>query len=118
MWWNKDLKEKLGPPYGYPRFATHAYAALFDCGRLLVKSARRAAPMTRSIAVITNAAEPRLDNHFTYRLADSWRAHGAAVESFEFAAAEGLTHDLIDPGNAAQRTAYVYPIVTRLIEGR
>ena len=117
VWWNNDLKDRLGPPYGYPRFATHAYAALFDCGLTLMKSARRSAPKARSIAVITNAAEPRLDNRFTYQLADFWRAHGAAVESFEFAAEDGLTHDLIDPGNAAQKTAYVYPIVTRLIEG-
>jgi carboxylesterase len=117
MWWNNQLKEKLGPPYGYPRFPTHAYAALFDAGRMLVKSARKSAPRAGSIAVVTNAAEPRLDNRFTYRLVDSWRAHGAAVETFEFPASDGLTHDLIDPGNAAQRIDYVYPIVTRLIEG-
>jgi pimeloyl-ACP methyl ester carboxylesterase len=117
MWWNKELKESIGPPYGYPRFPTHAYAALFDAGRILVKSARRQAPMARSIAVVTNAAEPRLDNRFTYRLIDSWRKHGADVETFEFPASDGLTHDLIDPGNAAERIEYVYPIVTRLIEG-
>jgi len=117
MWWNDDLKDSLGPPYGYPRFATHAYAALFDAGRLLVRSARSAAPMARSIVVVTNAGEPRLDNRFTQRLVDSWRKHGAAVETFEFPASDGLTHDLIDPGNAGQRVDYVYPIVTRFIEG-
>ena len=116
MWWNNDVKDKLGPSYGYPRLATHAYAALFDAGRMLVTTARKTAPKARSIAVITNAGEPRLDNRFTYRLVDSWRQHGAAVESFEFPASDRLTHDLIDPGNAAQRTDYVYPIVTRLIE--
>ena len=117
MWWNNELKDKLGPPYGYPRFSTHAYAALFECGRQLVRSARAAAPRARSIAVITNAGEPRLDNRFTYRLIESWRRHGANVESFEFPAVDQLTHDLIDPGNAAQKTDYVYPIVTRYIEG-
>ena len=116
MWWDNELKEKLDPPYGYPRFSTHAYAALFDCGRMLVRSARARPPLARSIVVITNAGEPRLDNRFTYRLVDSWRRHGAAVETFEFAASDALTHDLIDPGNAAQNTPYVYPIVTRLIE--
>jgi len=117
MWWNNELKDKLGPPYGYPRFSTHAYAALFECGRQLVRSARAAAPRARSIAVITNAGEPRLDNRFTYRLIESWRRHGANVESFEFPAVDQLTHDLIDPGNAAQKTDYVYPIVTGYIEG-
>lgn len=117
MWWNRDVKEKLGPPYGYPRFSTHAYAALFECGRRLTRSARLQAPKARSIAVITNAAEPRLDNRFTYRLVDSWRAHGTQVETFEFPKSDGLPHDLIDPGSAAQRTGYVYPTIARLIEG-
>ena len=101
MWWNRERKEDLGPPYGYPRFATHAYAALFACGRRLVTSARREAPKAREIAVVTNAGEPRLDNRFTYRLVEDWRRHGANVETFEFPASDNLTHDLIDLGNAA-----------------
>src|SRR5215472_9019080 len=27
VWWQSAEKEKIGPPYGYPRFSTHAYAA-------------------------------------------------------------------------------------------
>ena len=117
VWWDGKRKDSLGPPYGYPRFATHAYAALFDCGRELTRAAGKEAPRAKSIAVVTNAAEPRLDNRFTYRLIDSWRCHGAAIETFEFPDADHLTHDLIDPGNAAQRVDYVYPVMTRLIEG-
>lgn len=117
VWWDGDHKDRIGPPYGYPRFATHAYAALFECGRELVRNARHAAPKASSIAVITNAAEPRLDNRFTYRLVEAWRRNGANVETLEFPASDGLTHDLIDPGNAAQRIDHVYPVVTRLIEG-
>ena len=103
--------------YGYPRFSTHAYAALFDSGRLLVKSARTGPPKARSLAVVTNAAEPRLDNRFTYRLIESWRRQGAAIETFEFPESDHLPHDLIDPGNAQQNTALVYPVVSRIIEG-
>lgn len=117
LWWNGELKDRIGPDYGYPRFATHAYAALFQTGRQLVDAARRNPPKARSIAVLTNAAEPRLDNRFTYRLTTSWREHGADVETFEFPASDRLPHDLIDPGNAAQNTALVYPVVMRLIEG-
>jgi carboxylesterase len=117
MWWDNGLKEKLGPSYGYPRFATHAYAALFDCGRELVRAAHTTKPKAQSITVVTNAAEPRLDNRFTYRLIEAWREHGAEIDTFEFPRSEGLTHDVIDPGNRAQRIDYVYPVVTRLIEG-
>lgn len=117
MWWDGRVKDRLGPPYGYPRFSTHAYAALFEVGRLLVSSARTAAPRSRATAVVTNAAEPRLDNRFTYRLIDSWRANGAPIQTYEFPASDRLPHDLIDPGNAAQNTALVYPVLSRLIEG-
>lgn len=117
IWWNNDLKQDLGPPHGYPRFATHAYAALFETGAGVVKAARASAPKAPHIAVITNAAEPRLDNRFTYRLVDTWRANGAEVTTFEFPAADRLPHDLIDPANSAQNTKLVYPVVTKLILG-
>ena len=117
IWWNSGMKDRLGPPYGYPRFATHAYASLFECGRRLVGLARKGAPKAGAIAVVTNAAEPRLDNRFTYRLVSSWREHGATVETFEFPSGDRLPHDLIDPGNPNQQTDFVYPILTRLIEG-
>ena len=117
IWWNNDLKERLGPPHGYPRFATHAYAALFEAGASVLKGARAAAPKARHISVITNAAEPRLDNRFTYGLIEAWRARGANVSTFEFPAGERLPHDLIDPANPAQNTALAYPVIARAITG-
>ena len=117
VWWNRELKEKIGPPHGYPRFATHAYAALFTTGAGVIKAARAHAPKTSRINVITNAAEPRLDNRFTYGLVAEWRKHGANVSTFEFPASDHLPHDLIDPTNPAQNTALSYPVVIRTIEG-
>jgi hypothetical protein len=118
IWWNAKAKETIRPPHGYPRFATHAYAALFRTGRLVTTLASRSAPRAKSIAVITNAGEPRLDNRFTYRLVERWRQHGANVETFEFPAHEGLPHDLIDPiSNPPAVTERSYPVMRRFIEG-
>ncbi|HET9782632.1 MAG TPA: alpha/beta fold hydrolase [Candidatus Dormibacteraeota bacterium] len=121
LWWDRKRREQSGPPYGYPRLSTHAYAALYRCGRALVNRAKRDAPKAKSVVVITNAAEPRLDNRFTYALIKSWRDRGANVETYEFPTADGLPHDLIDPGDGAQNIARVYsvvwPVVSRLIEG-
>jgi dienelactone hydrolase len=116
VWWDSRLKDKIEPPYGYPRFSTHAYAALFKTARLVLKAAQAAAPAARSIAVITNAAEPGLDNRFTYQLVERWRRHGAAVSTFQFPASDRLPHDLIDPANPAQKTELVYPVVIRAIQ--
>ena len=117
IWWNAKAKDAIGPPHGYPRFATHAYAALFRTGRQVITLASRSAPRAKSIAVVTNAAEPRLDNQFTYKLVDLWRAHGANVSFFEFPADEHLPHDLIDPSNPDQNTERVYPVVVKTISG-
>jgi carboxylesterase len=117
IWWNSELKDKIGPAHGYPRFSTKAYAALFEAGRGVFKGARSSAAKAGSIAVITNAAEPRLDNRFTYQLVDLWRHRGAAVSTFEFPASAGLPHDLIDPANPAQNTEFVYPVVFKTIAG-
>ena len=116
VWWNREAKENIKPPHGYPRFSTHAYAALFECGRRLLAEARHAPPTSPSIAVITNAAEPRLDNRFTYRLVDLWRTHGANIETFEFPKSDGLPHDLVDPvSNPEAVTAISYRVIERLI---
>ena len=118
IWWNSQLKDRIGPPHGYPRFSTHAYAALFEVGRRLFSGARRAAPKSDPITVITNAAEPRLDNRFTYQLIDLWRQLGAQVETFEFPRSEGLPHDLVDPvSNPSSVTDASYPVLKRFIEG-
>jgi pimeloyl-ACP methyl ester carboxylesterase len=117
IWWNSRLKGDVGPPHGYPRLSTHAYAALFEVGRRLFSEARRAAPKSDPITVITNAAEPRLDNRFTYRLIELWRRHCTDVETFEFPLSDELPHDLIDPvSNPSRVTDISYPILKRLID--
>jgi len=115
VWWDSRLKDKLEPPYGYPRFSTHAYAALFKTATRVLKAARAGAPKAGSISVITNANEPGLENRFTYELVERWRRHGAAVSTFEFPTSERLPHDIIDPANPAQNTSLVYPVVIETI---
>jgi len=117
IWWNSTLKDRIGPAHGYPRFSTKAYAALFEVGSAVKKAARKTAPKARRIDVITNSAEPRLDNRFTYQLVDAWQRHGAAVSTYEFPESDHLPHDLIDPANPDQNTRLVYPVVIKAIAG-
>jgi hypothetical protein len=120
VWWDSRLKDKVEPQHGYPRFSTHAYAALFKTATRVLKAAKAAAPKAGSISVITNANEPGLDNRFTYQLIERWRLHGAAVSTFEFPLSERLPHDLIDPANPGLSTGArerVYEVVIRQIIG-
>ena len=115
IWWNSKLKEGIGPAHGYPRFSTKAYAALFEVGSAVKNAARKGAPKARRIDVVTNAAEPRLDNRFTYQLVKVWHRHGANVHTYEFPESDHLPHDLIDPANPDQNTELVYPVVIKTI---
>ena len=117
IWWNSTLKDRIGPAHGYPRFSTKAYAALFEVGSAVMKAARKTAPKARRIDVITNSAEPRLDNRFTHQLVVAWQRHGAAVSTYEFPESDHLPHDLIDPANPNQNTKLVYPVVIKAISG-
>ncbi len=117
IWWNSTLKERIGPTHGYPRFSTKAYAALFEVGSAVKRAAQESAPKARRIDVITNAAEPRLDNRFTHQLVDAWQRHDANVHTYEFPESDHLPHDLIDPANPDQNTKLVYPVVTKTILG-
>lgn len=116
LWWDPKLKDQRGPAHAYPRFATHAYAALFQTSFAVLRAAHAAPPKARGLAVVTNASEPRLDNRFTYQLIESWRHGGATVGTYEFSASAHLPHDLIDPANKEQNIELVYPVVTRFIE--
>jgi pimeloyl-ACP methyl ester carboxylesterase len=118
IWWDAKVKERLPPEYAYPRLSTHAYASLLKIASDTATAARAAAPRTKDIAVLTNANEPGLENRSTYRLVETWRAHGAEVSTHEFPLTDRLPHDLIDPSNPLQNTELVYPVVTRLIQGR
>jgi acetyl esterase/lipase len=117
IWWDPKFKDRRGPAYGYPRFATHAYAALFQTASGVLKSAGKGPPKARELAVITNAAEPRLDNRFTYMLVAAWRRRGASVMTYEFPESAHLPHDLIDPANEEQNTKLSYPVVIKTILG-
>ena len=120
VWWDSRLRDKIGPQHGYPRFATRAYAALFETGSTLQKAARASAPKSPHISLITNASEPRLDNRFTYQLVEVWRRHGATIDTYEFPASDRLPHDLIDPANpglSKEAQSRVYEVVTGIIIG-
>src|SRR4029077_5372543 len=121
VWWDSRLKDRTEPRHGYPRLSTHAYAALFKTATRVLKAAKAAAPKAGSIGVITNAAEPGLDNRFTCQLVERWRRHGAVVSTFEFPASDRLPHDLIDPANPGLSTEArerVYEVVIKAITGK
>ena len=69
--------------------------------------------------MVTNANDDAVDNRAAVRLAEAWRAAGAAdVTCYEFPAELGLPHDLIDPAKPEGRPEIVFPKLLELIDGR
>ena len=114
-WWDENLKDKVGPDYGYPRYSTHALAQLLRLGFAVGTRAQEAAPAAGSILVITNANDQIINNTLIYTVTGYWRDHGANLRTYEFDASLQLSHDLIDPSLPDQKTDIVYPKLVELI---
>ncbi|MEP7104473.1 MAG: alpha/beta fold hydrolase [Chloroflexota bacterium] len=114
VWWDRAAKSELRPEHGYPRVATRAFGALLRLAGEVEAGARRP-PQARVLVVVTNAADPAVDNRATQRLAARWRAQGARVAEYVFPESAGLPHDLVDPANPEQAVERVYPVVLDLV---
>lgn len=107
---------KGGPPHNYHGFATRGLGQMMRLGFYVYDAARTIKPAAQSVLVITNAADPAVENGITRKLVDRWRADGYDhVETYEFDAKYQLIHDVIDPTQPRQQTALVYPVLLDLI---
>ena len=120
IWWDRKSKARIpGPQHAYPRFASRGLAEMLVIAAQVRADAFRAGarPLARSVLLVTNATDPAVDSAAATAVAARWQANGASnVETYEFPAALGLIHDLIDKDQPAQRTELVYPILIDLIE--
>ena len=115
MWADSELKEASGTDFTYPRRSTRALAQTLRLGMEVQAGSAEAAPVARSMLVITNANDPSVDNGLTAEMVAAWREGGVAVETYEFPANLELEHDLISPWQETQPV--VYPVLVDLIRG-
>jgi alpha-beta hydrolase superfamily lysophospholipase len=115
MWADSELKEESGTDYTYPRRSTRALAQTLRLGIAVQAQSAEAAPIARSMLVVTNANDPSVDNAVTAEMVAAWREGGMDVETYEFAAELQLGHDLISPWQGTQ--AVVYPVLVDLVRG-
>ena len=118
LWWNKKEKKALsGPTSAYYRFSTRGLAQIMLLGWTVIKEARRGAPKTRNIVVITNELDDSANEKIFDKVADDWqRCRDVKITRFQFDKSFGVLHDLIDPEQPYQKIAMVYPKLIELIE--
>jgi esterase/lipase len=102
--------------HNYHGFATRGLGQALRLGFAVYDAAKTTKPAARSVLVITNAADPAVDNRITYKLAERWKARGLErLDTCIFDASYRLIHDIIDPDQQEQQTAVVYPVLLDLI---
>lgn len=102
--------------HNYHGFATRGLGQMMRLGFAVYDAARTTKPAVPSVIVITNAADVAVENGITRELVHRWRAAGCErVQTYEFEASYRLIHDVIDPKQAEQQTALVYPVLLDLI---
>ena len=68
------------------------------------------------MTLVTVGGDDAADNAMAVELVRTWRNHGTPeVIEYEFPAALGLSHDVVDPEQVNGNPAITYPVLTRLI---
>ncbi|MEP6692861.1 MAG: alpha/beta fold hydrolase [Gemmatimonadaceae bacterium] len=115
---NVGASADTAKPQVYAGFSTRAVAQTMRLGAEVRDDAGRIAPAARSIALVTNGNDRTIDAGAALALGDRWTQHGATVTRFQFDAALGLPHDVVDQGERCADATLVYPVLVALLEGR
>ncbi len=116
-WWDPALQLQTKPDYAYPRYSLHALMQIVRLGAAVETAAARRTPAAARIIVVTNGAEPSVNNELTAEVVQSWKSHAAKLDTYTFDAALKLPHDLIDPNQPDQQVGLVYPVLLNLVVG-
>jgi hypothetical protein len=105
--------------HAYYNFPSRALGQVMRLGLAVRREARKRPPLARSIHVIINAADTAVNDDVTLALVQRWRRVGySGADVYEFAKSLGLIHDIVDPAQARQRTALVYPVLLDALSGQ
>jgi esterase/lipase len=107
---------KDGPDHNYLGFATRGLGEMMRFGFSIYDTSKNSSAAAQSVLVITNAADPAVNNKIPLEVAKNWQANGLKqLEKYEFDAKYKLIHDVIDPGQKQQNIAVSYPILLDLL---
>lgn len=83
-------------------------AVFMDLSQTAAAQAAAAPPAVRDILILTSASDQAVDNAWSARVAEDWRAQGAAVATHEFEQALAIPHASIDPFVEPEKRQLVY----------
>ncbi len=115
LWKDPKLKADFpGLGHNYKRQHSRAVGEAERLGLATFRRAATVAPATAEAAVVTNAADQAVDNSMTAELVTLWRRH-IPVTTYEFEAARGLGHEIVDPADPEGDVELTYPVLLEVI---
>ena len=116
IWWDGKAKLQLAGPTQCTRASRPRRSARrYRLGEALRQAARRVAPPTPELVLVSTGADRGIENALVDSLAQEWRGHGAFVVEHRFPAADSVNHDMVDPEQPDAHVALVYPVLVRLL---
>jgi esterase/lipase len=107
---------KDGPDHNYLGFATRGLGEMMRFGFSIYDTSKKTSAAAQSVLVITNAADPAVNNKIPLKVAKNWQANGLKqLDQYQFDEKYKLIHDIIDPGQKLQNVAVSYPILLDLL---
>jgi esterase/lipase len=107
---------KDGPDHNYLGFATRGLGEMMRFGFSIYDTSKKTSAAAHSVLVITNAADPAVNNKIPLKIAKNWLTNGLIqLDQYQFDAKYKLIHDIIDPGQKLQNVAVSYPILLDLL---
>ena len=117
LWDDPETKANNPRTHNYLRLSTRVLGQILRLSRSIQALARRKAPAAGAILVITNGNDPSVDNVVTDQVVQWWRARRAdGVQTYQFSADLGLSHDIIDVHDPHMNVGVVYPKLLELID--
>ena len=117
FWWDPIQKDKHPFPYSmYYHFSLHGMGHIMRLGLSVIQTARREAPFTKRIIMITNDADLAVDLKTSKDLMKNWKRWGTEVLWARFPRSLKMDHDTIDPLQPYAKVDIVYKKIFEYIE--
>lgn len=117
MWWDPENEASgPGPAHAYPRFSTRALAEVMHLGFFVQDQAKKRLPAVHNITIVHNPNDEAISHPLVDQVKALWQQPEVNVQTYDFDATLELGHDFIEPEDATQNIAAVYPILVELVK--
>ncbi|MHB9111311.1 MAG: alpha/beta hydrolase [Thermoleophilia bacterium] len=100
----------------YMGWSTRGVAEYMVFSRAAQPAAEGEPSQVKNIVLVTNGNDHTVNNGMSEAVVEKWETAGATVTRYQFDESLGLPHDVVDITSIGDKSEWIYPILTGLIE--